>query len=305
MKRSNSYSRRVDYSGGAAVDSDGDGVPDVYDNEPNTPKESRVYGDGVSVDSDMDGVPDYIDDCPFAKGTAESGGCPLNGQNTNVVPMTRTTNEPDADGDGVPDSIDVEADTPPGVNVYSNGVAFDTDKDGVPDHEDKCPRTNGNVENGGCPENDDADGDGVIDSLDDCPDEVGSSSNFGCPIKKATGDIETELKLLISKMKFARSEGHVLKSNNIQILEKVAVLLNDYMAISVRIEVHTNNKPNLQYNLDLSKRRAFAIKKYLTQVGGISSSRLDIVGLGGTKPKYDFEDKAQNSKNNRVELYMN
>lgn len=189
--------------------------------------------------------------------------------------------------------------------MYSNGVAFDTDKDGIPDHEDRCPRTNGSADNGGCPKGKDSDGDGVEDNRDRCPTEKGSSTNFGCPVKKATGSIENELKVLADKMKFSRSEGHVLKSNNISILEKMGVILNEYKAISVSIEVHTNNKPNLKYNLDLSKRRAFAIRKYLTQVSGIDSSRIEVAGLGGTKPKYDVENKEENTKNNRVELYMN
>jgi OOP family OmpA-OmpF porin len=42
-------------------DSDGDGVADMYDKEPSTPKGSKVYGDGTSVDTDSDGVPDVRD----------------------------------------------------------------------------------------------------------------------------------------------------------------------------------------------------------------------------------------------------
>ena len=106
-------------------------------------------------------------------------------------------------------------------------------------------------------------------------------------------------------MKFSRSEGHILKSNNLLVLEKVGAILTQYKATAVRIEVHTNNKPNLKYNLDLSKRRAFAIKKYLTKVSGIEDERVEVEGLGGSKPKFDVENKAENIKNNRVELIVN
>ncbi|WP_152286323.1 OmpA family protein [Flavicella marina] len=298
------------YGGGAGIDSDGDGVPDIYDREPNTPRESKVYGDGVSVDSDRDGVPDYKDDCPFAKGPVERNGCPFDNEtanaqaNANVGVAVVATKGPDADGDGVEDKFDKEPDTPPGVKVYANGVSFDSDKDGVPDHMDRCPLTFGEEDNNGCPFDEDLDGDGVVDRKDRCPGVKGDPSNFGCPSEKLTGDVETELKNLAAKMKFSRSEGHVLKSNNIAVLEKMGIILNQYQATAVKFEVHTSNKPNLKYNLDLSKRRAFAIKKYLTKVSGIDASRVEVEGLGGTRPKYEFEDKANSSKNNRVELYV-
>lgn len=43
------------------VDTDGDGVPDQFDLEPNTPKGAPVDSHGVSRDTDGDGVPDYKD----------------------------------------------------------------------------------------------------------------------------------------------------------------------------------------------------------------------------------------------------
>lgn len=52
-------------------DTDGDGVPDYHDKEPETPPGTRVYGDGTSVDSDNDGVPDRIDEEPFSSRNAK------------------------------------------------------------------------------------------------------------------------------------------------------------------------------------------------------------------------------------------
>lgn len=77
-------------------DSDGDGVLDDLDKEPNTPKGVLVYGNGVAVDSDGDGVADYKDDCRFEKGPARNMGCPIIG---------------DRDKDGVPDRLDKCIDT--------------------------------------------------------------------------------------------------------------------------------------------------------------------------------------------------
>lgn len=58
-------------------DSDGDGVPDYLDQEPNTPTEARVNALGVTLDSDEDGTVDHLDDCPFLPGPSSNNGCPV------------------------------------------------------------------------------------------------------------------------------------------------------------------------------------------------------------------------------------
>ncbi|MBW3466424.1 OmpA family protein [Arthrospiribacter ruber] len=58
-------------------DSDGDGVPDYIDQEPNTPAGARVDPLGRTLDSDGDGIPDHLDKCPFVPGPASNDGCPI------------------------------------------------------------------------------------------------------------------------------------------------------------------------------------------------------------------------------------
>ena len=58
-------------------DSDGDGVPDYLDKEPNTPAGARVNSSGMTMDSDGDGTPDHLDKCPFMPGPASTDGCPV------------------------------------------------------------------------------------------------------------------------------------------------------------------------------------------------------------------------------------
>src|SRR5690606_5726947 len=58
-------------------DSDGDGVPDYLDKEPNTPAGARVNSSGMTLDSDGDGTPDHMDKCPFLPGPASTSGCPV------------------------------------------------------------------------------------------------------------------------------------------------------------------------------------------------------------------------------------
>lgn len=57
------------------VDSDGDWVPDEFDECPDTPSGVAVDGKGCPLDSDGDGVPDSEDQCPQVAGPAPTG-CP-------------------------------------------------------------------------------------------------------------------------------------------------------------------------------------------------------------------------------------
>jgi OOP family OmpA-OmpF porin len=58
-------------------DSDGDGIPDYLDVEPNTPEGARVDSRGATIDSDNDGIPDHLDKCPFLPGPSSTNGCPV------------------------------------------------------------------------------------------------------------------------------------------------------------------------------------------------------------------------------------
>ncbi|MBS3780306.1 MAG: OmpA family protein, partial [Desulfovermiculus sp.] len=71
------FVNRVFYA--TAVDSDGDGVFDEYDECPGTPAGVQVDDVGCPVDSDGDGVPDYLDECPGTAAGVEVDdvGCPF------------------------------------------------------------------------------------------------------------------------------------------------------------------------------------------------------------------------------------
>jgi OOP family OmpA-OmpF porin len=57
----NNVQTQVDSLHKGMVDTDGDGVADIFDKEPNTPKGCAVDSHGVTLDTDGDGVPDCKD----------------------------------------------------------------------------------------------------------------------------------------------------------------------------------------------------------------------------------------------------
>ncbi|MEO8394169.1 MAG: thrombospondin type 3 repeat-containing protein [Chloroflexota bacterium] len=88
---------------------------------------------------------------------------------------------PDFDQDGVGDPVDscVNQSGPAENSGCPVGITPDVDLDGVPDAQDTCPREAGSLENKGCPP--DADSDGIPDQSDACPTNAGSGNNLGCP----------------------------------------------------------------------------------------------------------------------------
>lgn len=93
---------------GITRDTDGDGVADMHDKEPNTPAGVAVDGAGRALDVDGDGVPNYQDEEISAKGAK----------------VDAQGKELDSDGDGVADSKDMEPNSEKGAMVNFQGVTI-------------------------------------------------------------------------------------------------------------------------------------------------------------------------------------
>ena len=113
------------------IDTDGDGVLDIWDECPNTEKGVEVTSRGcrlenIDRDTDKDRVYDRIDECP----------------NTPIgVPVDRLGCSLDGDMDGVTTDKDRCPGSRPGAEVDIFGCEDDVDRDGVPDLRDNCLNT--------------------------------------------------------------------------------------------------------------------------------------------------------------------
>jgi outer membrane protein OmpA-like peptidoglycan-associated protein len=88
------------------------------------------------------------------------------------------------------------------------------------------------------------------------------------------------------------------------ILEAVAAILVQHPEIvHLHIEGHTDNKGAAGYNLDLSRRRAASVQKWLV-AHGIDGKRLDSQGFGLTRPIDDNATEDGRRNNRRVEFHI-
>ncbi len=86
-------------------------------------------------------------------------------------------------------------------------------------------------------------------------------------------------------------------------IARVAAVLLKYPQTNISIEGHTDSKGAEEYNMDLSRQRAEAVKNSL--IGrGLSSSRLQTIGFGESKPVATNDTEAGRQQNRRVRIVI-
>ena len=312
--------------GNLRKDYDRDGVPDKRDACPYTPPRVPVDSIGCPFDTDKDGVYDYADLCPDVAGNRTAAGCPdqdgdgvADAQDacpdvygnykgcpdddydeipnhmdacSDVPGTAKMKGCPDADGDGITDHLDA---CPEKEGSAEYKGCPDTDGDGVPDPDDACPGIKGNIK--GCP---DRDGDGVPDKDDRCQDKAGMLEHKGCPGLSA--EAQKILEAAVKGVQF-ESNRDVLKPVSFPLLEDVYRLLQIHPESTLFLEGHTDSSGDPVANIDLSYRRADAVKRWLMEKG-ISETRIETEGFGDEMPIDSNDSEEGRSRNRRVEFRL-
>jgi OOP family OmpA-OmpF porin len=253
-------------------DNDNDGVLDIYDACPLDPEDIDGYKDDdgcVDLDHDEDGILTPTDQCPDQPedfdGFQDEDGCP------------------DTDNDG--DTLLDEADLCPDDAEDFDGFQ---DDDGCPD-----------------PDND---MDGVPDATDQCPDQPETLNGFededGCPDRGSALVVVTATQIEIKQqINFASDSDRIVGQRSFDILDVVAAVLRANTTFRVEIQGHTDSRGSRDHNMDLSQRRAQAVRTYL--VGkGVAEDRLEARGYGPDVPLEDNGTAAGREKNRRVEFHI-
>jgi OOP family OmpA-OmpF porin len=93
-----------------------------------------------------------------------------------------------------------------------------------------------------------------------------------------------------------------IKAESAPVIQSIAKGLETNPALKLKIEGHTDSLGDPAHNMDLSRRRAEAVKTILVSQFNVDAARLTTAGLGATKP-IDSNDTPQGrSQNRRVEF---
>jgi OOP family OmpA-OmpF porin len=107
-------------------DADNDGVCDDWDRQLDTPAGARVDGAGVALDTDLDGVIDLYDKCVTVPGPVENNGCPTTPPVTTgpVTDQTRTL-------EGIEFDLNSDRILPSTTPILNNAVSYINSSNGA------------------------------------------------------------------------------------------------------------------------------------------------------------------------------
>ncbi|HEU5017573.1 MAG TPA: DUF4892 domain-containing protein [Pseudolabrys sp.] len=119
--------------------------------------------------------------------------------------------------------------------------------------------------------------------------------------KKLQSEMATEGRVAVYGILFDFDKADI-KSESKPQLDEIAALLKKNSNLEVLIVGHTDGKGALDYNQNLSEKRARAVVKALTSQYGIAAGRLTPVGVGMAAPVATNRTEAGRAKNRRVEI---
>lgn len=175
----------------------------------------------------------------------------------------------DIDGDGVPDSMDMDPFTEKGVTVDERGIALDADKDGVPDSRDEEPNTiSGALVNSR----------GISVTIQ----SAGAASIYFPPV-------------------FFDSRSDTIKyESNYENIAIIARAIKWNPGINIKIVGNTDPAGSDDFNLKLGLRRADALRNYLLKKYQLSAERITAESKGEAEPLTPGISRI----NRRVDVYV-
>ncbi len=136
----------------------------------------------------------------------------------------------------------------------------------------------------------------------------GESGNFGIRLLRFAESTPDFSQVISSSGRYVThgilfdTDSDRLKSESAAVIKSIARGLETNPNLKLQIEGHTDSTGAADHNLDLSKRRAEAVKAVLVSQFKVDATRLTTAGLGATKP-IDSNDTPQGrAQNRRVEF---
>ncbi len=82
-----------------------------------------------------------------------------------------------------------------------------------------------------------------------------------------------------------------IRSDSKKVLDKLALKLEKYKTVYIKISSHTDSRGTDSYNQVLSEKRAESTRNYLALVGYVNARRMQFVGFGESEPIINCDNK--------------
>ncbi len=104
-------------------------------------------------------------------------------------------------------------------------------------------------------------------------------------------------------LEFATDSAELLPASK-AVLDEMAAYLSAQPDAAILLVGHTDDQGALTYNMDLSKRRAAAVRQALIEDYGVAEARLSAHGVGYLAPKAANASEDGRAQNRRVEMVL-
>lgn len=120
-------------------------------------------------------------------------------------------------------------------------------------------------------------------------------------VKELKAELEEQKKLILYGINFETNSA-VLKESSKAVLSNLGMLMQTEPDLKLRVKGHTDSDGSDLYNLELSEKRALAVKAYLEEQFEIAEARLRAKGMGEAIPIAENNSAVGKAANRRVEL---
>ena len=224
----------------------------------------------------------------------------------------RVVEDPDLDGDGIPNAADACPRVPEDRDGFEDADGCpdrDNDRDGIYDHVDQCRDVAEDIDGfedaDGCPDPDD-DGDGILDGVDACPRDAeivnGVEDEDGCPDEGLVTLVGDRV-VLDDHVLFAFGEARVRSAARPVVRALARLVLAHPEWARVRIEGHADVRGSDAINQALTERRAENVREALVEAG-VPAALLTAAGFGRSRPRDEGATAAAHARNRRVEFVV-
>ncbi|TGE22275.1 OmpA family protein [Hymenobacter aquaticus] len=122
-------------------------------------------------------------------------------------------------------------------------------------------------------------------------------------MKLVTNSIDYGLPLIFKNIEFDQDKANIRAAMH-PILDRIALFMVDHPTFRLSIKGHTDSKGDPDFNENLSKDRAEAIRRYIEAKGKLKPNRIESMGYGSTQPLKEEVTEEDARINRRVEFRL-